>query len=211
MAAPGAGPAALRPLLTAIAAGDRVTALALLGGQPQLARAHSAEGAARDNAPGFFYDSIAHYLYAGDTALHFAAAAYQLDVAQALVRAGADVSAVNRRGAQPLHYAVDGNPSASNWDPVAQAEMVSYLLAAGADANATDRSGTGPLHRAVRNRCADAVRVLLAGGADPQRPNRSGSTPMRLATVTSGRVGSGSAEAIAQQALIIDLLAARGA
>jgi len=51
------------------------------------------------------------------------------------------------------------------------------------------------------------VAALLAGGADPHRPNRNGSTPILLATRQTGRDGSGSPEARAQQREIIDLLA----
>ena len=34
-----------------------------------------------------------------------------------LVDAGADVEASNRRGAQALHYAVDGGPGSPRWAP----------------------------------------------------------------------------------------------
>jgi ankyrin repeat protein len=67
------------------------------------------------------------------------------------------------------------------------------------------------LHRAVRTRCAPAVRALLDGGADARRTNKSGSTPMQLATQMTGRGGSGSPEAKAQQALIVQLLERHGA
>ena len=68
-----------------------------------------------------------------------------------------------------------------------------------------------PLHRAVRTRCTGAVRALLEGGADARRENKNGSTPMKLATSTTGRGGSGSAEAKAQQAEIVRLLRQFGA
>jgi hypothetical protein len=63
-----------------------------------------------------------------------------------------------------------------------------------------------PLHRAVRTRCAAAVRALLDGGADPLRANGNGSTPLKLATQTTGRGGSGSPAAKAQQEQIVQLL-----
>ena len=72
--------------------------------------------------------------------------------------------------------------------------------------NATDKSGATPLHRAVRTRCSAAVKALLERGADPRRKNNSGSTPMLLATQNTGRGGSGSSEAKAQQELIVQLL-----
>jgi hypothetical protein len=50
------------------------------------------------------------------------------------------------------------------------------------------------------------VQALLDGGVDINRTNKSGSTPMRLATMTTGRGGSGSVEAKAPQAEIVRLL-----
>ena len=121
-------------------------------------------GASRQVAREFFFTEIAHYLYAGDTALHMAAAAFQRPIAKLLVAHGADCHARNRRGAQPLHYAADAN----HWDPAAQAETIEYLLSIGADPNALDQSGVAPLHRAVRTRSLPAVRALLDGGANPR-------------------------------------------
>jgi len=168
-------------------------------------------GASRGSSTSYFLEETKHHVYAGDTALHIAAAAYRADIAEVLVSRGANVSARNRRGAQPIHYAADGNPGSETWDPVAQAAIVAYLLRAGADANAADKSGVTPLHRAVRTRCAAAVRVLLASGADPRRRNGSGSTPLHLAVQNTGRGGSGTAAAKEQQREIIRLLVEHGA
>ena len=111
-------------------------------------------------------------MYRGDTALHVAAAAHRTPLVRDLVAAGATVDATNRRGATPLHYAVDGGPGAPRWDPAAQADTVAALVALGADPDAADANGTPPLLRAVRNRCATAVEALLDGGADPHATNR---------------------------------------
>jgi hypothetical protein len=64
-----------------------------------------------------------------------------------------------------------------------------------------------PLHRAVRNRCSAAVDTLLKAGADPRLENDSGSTASDLAEWTTGRGGTGSAAAKAEQEIITDLLA----
>jgi hypothetical protein len=178
-----------------------------LAASPPLATAPAEAGATRRGTPDFFFTEIAHYLYAGDTALHLAAAAFRRPVAELLVAHGADCHARNRRGARPLHYAADTN----HWEPAAQAETIAYLLSVGADANALDRSGVAPLHRAVRTRSLPAVRALLDGGADPRAPNRAGSTPLHVAVRTTGRGGSGSEHARRQQACIIRLLLERGA
>ncbi len=149
---------------------------------------------------------IDHYVYAGDTALHVAAAGYRVEILRLLLDMGGDVSARNRRGAEPLHYAADGGPGSRSWNPSAQAETVRCLIEAGADPNATDKSGVTPLHRAVRGRCAAAVSALIRGGADVQRPNRRGSTPLQLASRATGRGGTGSPESKAQQAQILTQL-----
>jgi hypothetical protein len=206
-----ASDAALKALVGAIAVGDRATALRLLAASPALARARVEEGATRQSAKQHYLDEIAHYLYEGDTALHIAAAAYRRDIVKALIAAGADLRARNRRGAEPLHYAVDGAPGSPTWNPRAQAATVACLIAAGADPNAMDRSGVTPLHRAVRTRCAAAVSKLLEGGADARRENKNGSTPMQLATQNTGRGGSGSPESKAQQVEIVRLLEQYGA
>jgi hypothetical protein len=51
------------------------------------------------------------------------------------------------------------------------------------------------------------VEALLRRGADPHLANDNGSTAFELARWTTGRPGSGSAEARAEQELIIELLA----
>ena len=178
-----------------------------LAASPALAAMSSRVGASRQQSSSFFFADIAHYFYAGDTALHMAAAAFRRDVAALLVAHGADCRAKNRRGAEPLHYASDAN----RWDPKAQTETIAYLISVGADPNALDRSGVSPLHRAVRTRSLAAVQALLDGGADSRRPNKSGSTPLHLAVQTTGRGGSGSPQAREQQAGIVKLLLERGA
>jgi Ankyrin repeats (many copies) len=110
----------------------------------------------------------------------------------------------------PLHYAADGNPGSSRWDPDSQSATIALLIASGADPNAIDQNGVTPLHRAVRTRCAAAASARLDGGADARRKNGNGSTPMMLAMRQTGRGGSGSPEAQTQQAEIIRLLERHG-
>jgi len=198
--------AALMTLVRTIVTADDTVAFHLLAANPALAKARFEIGATRQSAKTYFMDEIGHYLYAGDTALHVAAAAYRQEIVPKLIATGANVRARNRRGAEPLHYAVDGMPGSRRWNPHAQAATVAGLIEAGADPNAADKSGVTPLHRAVRTRCAAAVKALLEAGADPRRKNNSGSTPMLLATQNTGRGGSGSRGAKAQQELIVQLL-----
>lgn len=178
-----------------------------LADAPALARTALDEGASREQSTDFFLTDIAHYVYAGDTALHMAAAAFRRPVAELLVAHGANCRARNRRGAEPLHYAADANW----WDPAAQAETIAYLVTAGGDPNARDDSGVAPLHRAVRTRSLPAVRALLDAGANAMQRNAAGSTPLHLGVQPTGRSGSGSKTAREQQAGIISLLLERGA
>jgi ankyrin repeat protein len=200
-----------REIVEAIVSGNAAIAIELLDALPQLTKERAAQGATRQASRQSFFDQIRHYMYEGDTALHMAAVAFQTRIAKELLARGADVRARNRRGAQPLHYAVDGGPGLPAWDPAAQTKIITMLIRAGADPNAVDRSGVAPLHRAVRNRCAAAVAALIDGGADPRAPNKSGSTPMLLATHNTGRGGSGSTMAKAQQKKILRLLEKHGA
>ena len=203
--------AALRDLLRVIASGNRPMTSRLLAKSPLFARVAVKVGATREAADAYYFKEITHYVYAGDTPLHIAAAAYQRDIAQELVSKGANVSARNRRGAEPLHYASDGIPGSVAWDPDAQYAVVEFLIRAGADPNSEDKSGVAPLHRAVRTRCTAAVRALLTNGVDAVGRNKSGSTPLHLAVQNTGRGGSGSAAAREEQAKIIRLLLAHGA
>jgi hypothetical protein len=194
---------ALVSLMRAIASGDHTTSSTLLDKQPTLVSAQL-------GPTEWFFEELHHQIYCGDTALHIAAAAFEPMIVGDLVRRGSDVGIENRRGARPLHYAMDGVPGGARWNPATQRETVERLLELGADPDAPDKNGTPPLLRAVRNRCASAVDALLVAGADPHAMNKKGSTAMQLAQVTSGRGGSGSPEALAQQEAIIRLLRSAG-
>jgi hypothetical protein len=190
----------LTRLLLAIASGDQRAAVDLLDATPPLATA----GLARRDE--FFLAERLAQVYEGDTALHAAAFSYDAEMARELVARGADVRASNRRGAEPLHAAVIGAPGSANWNPTRQRSVILYLIEAGADPNATASGGVTPLHRAVRNRCSAAVEALLSAGADPRLENDHGSTASDLAHWTTGRGGTGSADAKAEQGIILGLL-----
>jgi hypothetical protein len=202
---------ALKDLLTAIVLHDRAAVSHLLSRSPSLARESVANGATRADPTTFWFEQIKHYAYAGDTALHMAAAAYDLKIAKELISKGANVQARNRRGAEPLHYAADGGPGSPHWNPNAQYAVIETLIAAGADPNSEDKSGVAPIHRAVRTRCTAAVEALLRNGAEARKKNKSGSTPLHLAVQDTGRGGSGTEAARIEQAKIIKLLLKHGA
>ena len=156
-------------------------------------------------------EEIPHQLYAGDTALHLAAAALRPLTVQALIGAGADWNAENRRGATALHYACDARPMAGGtWNPAKQRSVIELLLDAGADIEHKDKAGAVPLHRAVRARSPGAVRCLLERGARVNATHgRQRTTPLHIGTRSTG--ASGTRGAHAEQQEIVALLLQYGA
>src|SRR5512133_3794995 len=184
-------------LLTAIVDDGRKTVQALLKADRDLAVRLIPK-------PRFYETKIFHWIYAGDTALHLAAAGYRVEVVRLLLAAGADPNAAaNRRRSGPLHYAADGFIIGPAWSGERQVATISCLLDGGAAVHAQDKNGATPLHRAVRTRCVAAVRFLLRAGSDPEMRNNSGSTPFHLAVQNTGRGGTGAAAAVSTQREII--------
>jgi hypothetical protein len=197
-------PPPLQSLFNAIVDDDRSKVKALLKKGPGLTMALAGAKAQCEI-------KIAHWIYAGDTALHAAAAGYRVEIARMLLAAGADpCSAKNRRWSQPLHYAADGYLENPYWNPERQVAMIRLLLKAGAKINAQDRNGATPLHRAVRTRCAGAVECILSAGGLPTLGNKSGSTPFHLAVQDTGRGGSGASKARTAQRQILQAFLERG-
>ncbi|MGH7467310.1 MAG: ankyrin repeat domain-containing protein [Longimicrobiales bacterium] len=110
----------------------------------------------------------------GMTALHWASARGDVELADLLVRAGAKLEAVTRNGAYtPLHLA-----SKAGYAPV-----VRRLLKAGSNIKAiTTTGGVSALHLAAGAGSADAVTALLERGSDPNvRETGWGQTPLIFA------------------------------
>jgi len=187
-------------LMHAILDDDRARVKELLKAAPELANERMKKARLALELP--------HWIYAGDTPLHMAAAGYRVEIAKLLLAVGADVNAAGKlRHATPLHYAADGNPER---DAQRQIAMIRLLLEAGADIQAQDKNGATPLHRAVRTRCAEAVKYLLDAGADTTVRNKPGSTAFHLAVQNTGRGGSGAEMAKAAQRAIIRMFVERG-
>jgi uncharacterized protein len=126
---------------------------ALLAGDPELARAWSADGF---------------------TALHYAAFFGEEQAARLLLETGAEVGPVARNESihvTPLHSAAAGGHGA----------IVRLLLERGADPNAAQDGGFTPLHSAARNDDRGSVEALLAAGADPTLASDEGKRPADLA------------------------------
>ncbi|HXG90513.1 MAG TPA: ankyrin repeat domain-containing protein [Vicinamibacterales bacterium] len=126
----------------------------------------------------------------GMTALHWAASHGDLELAQMLIYAGANLRASTRiNGYTPLFLASrEGN-----------APIVEMLLKAGADAKAVSATGSTPLMLAAAAGNVDAVTMLLDAGADIQRKETARGQTALMFAAAYNRVG------------VINLLAARGA
>lgn len=94
------------------------------------------------------------------------------EVVRVLLDAGAKLSARDKHGATPLHYAAAFSPNPAT---------ASALLEAGARVSTTDKTGSTPLHDAAGNGNAAVVMVLLAAGAELTAQDRKGDTPLHRA------------------------------
>lgn len=114
----------------------------------------------------------------GMTALHWATYHDDLELADLLVRAGANVRVANRYGVTPLSLAcTNGNAS-----------IVELLLKAGADANAALPGGETPLMTAARTGRLAPVKALLARGAVvDSKEDRRGQTALMWAAAEGHR------------------------
>jgi ankyrin repeat protein len=125
-------------------------------------RALIKSGAGEVNSPG--RDSMTPLLWASQS--------NDLEMARALLGAGADANLGNRYGITPLWLA------ATNRSP----SLLALLLEHGADASAALPHGETPLMAAARSGDSDSVRLLLRVGADPNaRETTQGETALMWA------------------------------
>ncbi|KAI8494515.1 positive regulation of extrinsic apoptotic signaling pathway via death domain receptors protein [Branchiostoma belcheri] len=114
----------------------------------------------------------------GNTPLHKAASGGHVDVAELLLKAGAQVDSRNKFEYTPLHYAAEEGH-------VGVAEL---LLKAGAQVDSRDRFGNTPLHNAASGGHVGVAELLLKGGTQVDRRNKDENTPLHKAA-SKGHVG----------------------
>jgi ankyrin repeat protein len=109
----------------------------------------------------------------GTTALHWAVRGDDLETADLLIKAGANVTAANREGVMPMELATLNGSAA----------MIERLIKAGADPNAPlSKFGDTALMFAARAGKTDAIKVLLDHGAQVNTVETwGGSTPLMWA------------------------------
>lgn len=104
----------------------------------------------------------------GESALMLAALKGYQELAEKLIKKGADV---NKTGWTPLHYAATGG----------QLGIISLLLEHSAYIDAESPNGTTPLMMAAMYGTPAAVKLLLQEGADPQLRNAQGLSALQFA------------------------------
>jgi palmitoyltransferase len=111
------------------------------------------------------------------TPLHFACYRGNLvrptqKLARLLVECGADVTAVNREGLQPVHIAAQGD----------HAQAIEYLHTIGVSMDSLDLNGFAPIHWSAFLGNELATMLLLARGVSVSIKEQNGNDPLHLAT-----------------------------
>ena len=107
----------------------------------------------------------------GQTPLHEAMTAGNMEMAIALVKGKADIQKQDITGVTPFHVAsMKLNPA-----------LVDFLIKSGANVNAQDDNDATPLHFAAWSDADQIIEVLLENGADKILTNKNKETPLMTA------------------------------
>jgi ankyrin repeat protein len=108
----------------------------------------------------------------GFTPLHYAVINNRKDIAEILIKHGANVNTKNLLGETPLHYSAR----------LCLAEIAELLVSSGANVNITNNYGMTPLHYSAHNNCIAVAKVLIDNSADPNIREDNGCTPLHWAS-----------------------------
>jgi uncharacterized protein len=136
-------------------------------------------------------DLVHSYSSDGWTYLHRAAQFGRKDIAELLLRFGADVNSRAHNGLAntPILCAVIGH----------HADLVKFLIAHGADVNVPNSAGATPLHKAAVGGDCHIMELLLASGARVDARNSGGQSPLMHAQ----HLGHADAAALLEQYLTV--------
>uniref|UniRef100_A0ABD2WSS3 Uncharacterized protein n=1 Tax=Trichogramma kaykai TaxID=54128 RepID=A0ABD2WSS3_9HYME len=115
----------------------------------------------------------------GDTPLHLAAREVNNKVAELLLRRGANLNLVNKRGSTSLHIICESH----NHDDAATLELffsINEEVNQPVQIDAQNKDGNAPLHLALDCGLKEVAQFLLRRGANPHLVNESGSTPLHV-------------------------------
>ena len=117
------------------------------------------------------------------TALHAAAHKGHVEIAEFLIKHGANVNVKDKDGYTPLHNTagsfLKGYPRKRT--EADRNRIAALLLKHGACLNATINHGDTPLHRAASTNNVALVQLLLENGANPNIQQAQGMTPLHFA------------------------------
>jgi ankyrin repeat protein len=122
----------------------------------------------RSKSPGFRKFLSAPNAVTGWTTLNLAIASGQGELAQLLLKEGANPDEANKDGVTPLYQAVAAGDVA----------LAAALQAAGANSNQIVANGESLLHLALQKNDPAMVKQLLADKANPNLPYKSGASPL---------------------------------
>jgi hypothetical protein len=114
-------------LVSLILQGDAGKVPGMIAASPGLATSCFQTGASRTSEEPYFLAQIGKYIYAGDTALHIAAAAYQVQIVEQLIGAGGRCTRKKSLRIQPASRRL------GRWSGLA---IVEPVAAGGYDSNA---------------------------------------------------------------------------
>ena len=112
-----------------------------------------------------------YFTTTSETALLIAVKMNYLDIAEALIRAGAQIDLADSKGAAPLHYA----------SLYGYAEMTDMLLYYDAQINLKTDDGFSVLHTAIYSGYVDITEMLIKNGANMESRDNDGNTPFLIA------------------------------